>query len=81
VRIDSRPAKRPIFLAVHRLEDSVYYKRLDPAAFRLLLALRDGRSLAAACDRAFRGAKGASAADAGKVREWFATWTRFGWLC
>ena len=81
LRLDARPSRNPIFLAVHRLENSVYYKRLEPGAFRLLVALRTGKSLADACGAAFIGSKNLPEADASLVREWFSAWTQFGWLC
>ena len=81
LRIDARPSRSPIFLAVHRLENSVYYKRLEPGAFRLLVALRSGQSLADACGVAFIGSKNLPETDASQVREWFLAWMQFGWLC
>ena len=81
VRLDARPARKPVFLAVHRLGNSVYYKRIEPEAHRLLLALRAGKSLADACGSAFFGTKNLPETDAAKVREWFSVWTQFGWLC
>ena len=81
VRLDARPSRKPIFLAVHRLENSVYYKRLDAEAYRLLMAVREGRSLADACGSAFFGTKKLPESNAAKVRGWFSSWTQFGWLC
>ena len=80
-RIAARPSRRPIHLAVHRHELAVYYKRLDPAAYRLLIALRDGTTLADACASAFAGSKDLPAANAEKIQLWFATWMQLGWLC
>ncbi|HUZ07539.1 MAG TPA: DNA-binding domain-containing protein, partial [Candidatus Paceibacterota bacterium] len=37
------------FLAVHRFQDLVYYKRLEPGQFRLLSALQSGATLEKAC--------------------------------
>ena len=81
LRLDARPSRNPVHLAVHRLENSVYYKRLEPGAFRLLVALRAGQSLADACGAAFIGSKNLPETDASLVREWFSAWTQFGWLC
>ena len=81
VRLDARPVRIPILLAVHRLENSVYYKRLEPEAYRLLRALREGQSIADACGSAFFGTKNLPETNAAKVREWFSAWTQFGWLC
>ncbi len=80
-RIASRPSRRPVHLAVHRLNLAVYYKRLEPEAYRLLTALRDGATLADACDAAFAGSRDLPEANAEKIRHWFAMWVEFGWLC
>lgn len=75
-----RPAAEPIYLAVHRFELDVYYRRLDQAAYLLLTALRRGHTLGSALDmilenRSWRGA------DAAKtLQSWFAAWSRLGWL-
>lgn len=77
VRVRRVPQPRPerVFLAVHRLNNRLYYKRLDSAAFKVLVALRDGAPLVRAIARAGRRAKPEI------VQEWFATWTKLGWLC
>ncbi|WP_009963087.1 DNA-binding domain-containing protein [Verrucomicrobium spinosum] len=77
-----RPALRRehVWLAVHRYENTIYFKRLDLEAFRLLAALRDGRTLSEALELAL--------ADAdphldwgGRIRGMFETWAALGWLC
>lgn len=78
--IRSKPSPEPIHLAVHRVDCSVYYKRLAPQAFTLLNALRDGMTLADACEHAFAHASTPPEENAEKLREWFAVWTRLGWL-
>lgn len=78
IRLTARPGREPIFIAAHRVDLSVYFKRLEPAAYRLLLALRSGETLADACGIAFPDPAPADAAT--KIQTWFATWTRFGWL-
>jgi hypothetical protein len=79
-RLTAEPLRTPIHLAVHRVDLSVYFKRLEPEAARLLTALRDGEPLATACETAF--ADSPPRLDAAeKVQTWFATWMRLGWLC
>jgi hypothetical protein len=82
VRLKSRSLRDPLFLAVHRVSFSVYYKRLTPLAYELLRALRDGQTLEAACETAII-ASGEITPDeaAGQIREWFSTFTSLGWLC
>jgi hypothetical protein len=77
-----KPRWKPetIFLAVHRHNDTVFYKRLEPAAFRMLSAFRAKAAIAEACQQL--GAMGGDPADAGaKVKTWFASWASLGWLC
>jgi len=76
-----RRRRTPIHLAVHRVNYSVYYKRLDPEAYRLLVALRDGSTLEDACSIAFAGSKELPAQSAARIQEWFARWMEFGWFC
>lgn len=81
LRLQARTSAAPIYLAVHRVEFSVYYKRLEPGAWVLLQALGRGLTLEAACADAFADARESEEEMAGKIQGWFATWTRFGWLC
>jgi hypothetical protein len=82
----SRPAARPrlprparTFVAVHRQENMLYFKRLDPEAYAILTALRDGRTLSAACTAALRDAD-PDIDWATRVQEWFRTWQSLGWF-
>ena len=81
VRVTVRASRTPIFLAVHRVNFSVYYKRLDPEAYRLLLALRGGATLEAACGEAFADSKELPEQSAERIQGWFARWMEFGWFC
>lgn len=65
--------KTPIFIAVHRFDNSVYYRRIEPEAFRILSALRRGDTMAAALE--------AGIADQDSISRWFAIWSELGWLC
>ena len=78
IRLTAKPSRTPIHIAVHRVDLSVYYKRLEPGAYRLLAALHGGRTLADACEAAFVRTAPADAAE--KIQAWFATWIRLGWL-
>ncbi|MEK7951324.1 HvfC/BufC N-terminal domain-containing protein [Luteolibacter soli] len=81
VRLKAKIASSPIHLVVHRSELRVYYKRLEPEAFRLLAALQAGENLGAACEIAFAGSAEAVEEIPGKVQTWFSAWMSFGWLC
>lgn len=65
---------KTVFLAVHRHQDTVYYKRLDAGQFQLLSAFKANASLEEAC-----GNLGES--DANKVQSWFQSWAALGWFC
>jgi len=76
-----RRSRTPIHLAVHRVNFSVYYKRLDSEAYHILLALRAGSTLDEACASAFAGSKELPTQSAARIQEWFARWMEFGWFC
>lgn len=76
----AKPPPAPIFIAVHRMEFSVYYKRLDAEAFTLLEALRNGATVADACEEAFKSSNSDELQAAELVGDWFNTWMRLGWL-
>lgn len=74
-----KPAQ--IFLAVHRIDYSVYFRRLDQEEYSILTALQRGNTLGAAIEAAFR--KSAVAPDQRpvQVQTWFQTWAALGWFC
>jgi hypothetical protein len=69
-----------LHIAVHRVDNQLYYKRLEPEAARLLRALKAGQTLAEACAGAFVRSKLEPEEQAEKIRTWFALWMRLGWL-
>jgi Putative DNA-binding domain len=73
------PKPETIYLAVHRRNNGVYYKRLEPAQFQLLSALHRGDTL----DKALAGFSPRQAATltAEKIRSWFEDWSALGWFC
>jgi hypothetical protein len=74
------PEPKKIYLAVHRSENSVWYKRLEPRAYAICSALRKGLTLQAACARALRHGK-ADENFGATLQAWFAQWASFGWFC
>ncbi len=71
----------PIFLAVHRLDEDVYFRRLDGEEFAILSALHAGKTLHAAIASAWRSSPIAVADRAAHVEKWFHTWSALGWFC
>lgn len=69
--------KREIFLAVHRHDHSVYYKRLEQAQFRLLSSFQAGSTVAEAC----QDLAASTLTDVSKIQSWFQSWAALGWFC
>jgi hypothetical protein len=74
-----RLKRKTNFLAVHRYQDSVYYKRLEPGQFRLLSALQSGATLEKACAK-LAGLK-ISGNPGRMIQKWFSSWAALGWFC
>ena len=72
---------RQIFLAVHRRNDMVYYRRIEADEYRLLGALRDGRPIGGAIRYAFENSPASTNEQRSKLETWFAAWAELGWLC
>jgi hypothetical protein len=70
-----------IFLVVHRIDNSVYFRRIEAEEFAVLGALRQGKTLEKAINAAFR--KSAIPPDerAASVKQWFQNWAALGWFC
>ena len=69
-----------IFLAVHRAEFSVHYRRLEPGEFAVLAGLQRGLSIGDAIESALADRAGEDGDCAAKVQEWFGIWSKLGWL-
>lgn len=70
-----------IFLAVHRYQDAVYYRRIDRQQFLMLVALKQEHSLAAAIEAAFAGTRVSAEERVRRIREYFAHASELGWFC
>jgi hypothetical protein len=81
VRKVARQKPQAIFLVVHRVHYSVYFKRVEPEAFKFLKALREGKSLSAAVVLAFQGCDIPESRLLGIVQSWFENWSSLGWFC
>ncbi len=71
----------PIYLAVYRLDEDVYFRRLEREEFVILSALQAGRSLNAAIDAALHKSPLVAEERAAQVEKWFRTWSALGWFC
>jgi hypothetical protein len=70
-----------IALAVHRMDCSVYFRRLEHEEYLLLDALRQGKRLEKAVEQAFCESKIAGEELPGLVQRWFHHWAALGWFC
>ncbi len=75
---DLAPAE--LFLALHRHENSVYYKRLHAEDFRMLELLQRGETLEAAIRAGFEESSIPEDEQAAFLEEAFQTWASLGWF-
>jgi hypothetical protein len=81
VRAVAKLEPAEIFLAVHRLDYSVYFRRIESEEFALLNALRNGKTVELAIELAFRRSSIPAADRATIVQHSFQTWAALGWFC
>jgi hypothetical protein len=74
------PRSERIHLAVHRYENSLYYKRLEPGAYACLTALSHGASMEDSCILALKHLKETGVNERTQLAEWFRDWAILGWL-
>ena len=70
-----------ISLVVHRFDFSVYYKRVEVEAFRLLRAIEDRTPLGEALAMAFAESSATTTEQANLIQSWFLNWSELGWFC
>ena len=70
-----------IFLVVHRIDNSVYFRRIEAEEFAVLSALRQGKTLEKAVNAAFRKSSIPLGELAASVQQWFQNWATLGWFC
>ncbi len=72
---------RPTWLAAHRVDLSVYYRRLEREEYQILTAIRQGLALAQAIEPGFANSRISANRQAEKVQAWFGAWAELGWIC
>jgi hypothetical protein len=80
VRAVARLKPGAIFLAVHRLDFSVYFRRLEREEFVILSELHKGKTLSRAIESAFRGSSIEMDERPSHVQRWFHAWAALGWF-
>jgi hypothetical protein len=75
------PKRKRIHLAVHRHDNDLYYKRLDPEGFVILTALRAGASVEDACLQGLSSTKRTGVDWNEEIKAYFNNWASLGWFC
>jgi hypothetical protein len=70
----------PVYLGIHRLENTVYFRRLEREEFAILSALQRGRTLERAIVAGFRSSRIPAAEQATQATTWFRNWSSLGWF-
>lgn len=78
--VEGLQSKR-IFLVVHRIDFSVYFRRIEREEYAMLSALRSGKTLECAIAQAFQCSSIREFDRAGYVRNCFQNWATLGWFC
>jgi hypothetical protein len=80
-RAASLPKRERVCLAVHRFENELFYKRLEPEAFAILRAIATGKTLEESCVQALSQTKRRNIDWPARIQEWFNDWSALGWFC
>jgi len=73
--------QREVYLAVHRVYGSVYYKELQREAYEALTAISRGKALDQAITAPFATSRLTNDKQIELIQDWFSTWGELGWLC
>ena len=73
--------RRATWLAAHRVDLTVYYRRLEREEFLTLAWIRQGMPLAEAIAAGFQNSRMAESRRPQRVRDWFGAWAELGWIC
>jgi hypothetical protein len=76
-----RLSRRPTWVAAHRIENAVYYRRLEREEFLTLTLLRSGLALGEALETGLRDSAKPESRRPALVRAWFGHWAELGWIC
>ena len=80
IRRSSLPRPRKVYLAVYRLNGTVYFKRLTRDAFALLQALGEGKPLEKAIEASLLRTRRNVDHVSAQLQEWFQDWSYLGWF-
>ena len=74
------PQRQRVYLAVYRMDQQVYFKRLTRRAFSLVHSLGQGKPLTAAIEGSTHCTPRSAHRAQEQLREWFENWSSLGWL-
>jgi hypothetical protein len=77
----TRMKRERIYLAVHRIDFAVYYRRIAAEEYGLLNALREGQPFGRAIQTGFKDSPITNGEQPSMLEQWFAAWAELGWLC
>lgn len=73
--------QRATWVAAHRVELSVYYRRLEREEYVTLSAIARGTPLGEAIAAGLSEARDPERKHVERIQRWFATWAELGWIC
>jgi hypothetical protein len=73
--------REDVYVAVHRVDEWVYYRRMDADEFRLLDALGGGKPVGEALESVFGDSDLPLEELRAKIEGWFRAWAESGWFC
>ena len=73
--------RRATWVAAHRVDNVVYYRRLEREEYLTLSALRAGSSLGDALEAGLSDTRKPASRLPALIRSWFAHWAELGWIC
>jgi hypothetical protein len=76
-----KPKRGRVYVAVHRYDNALYYKRIEKEACLLLHALQRGATLEEACQEVLADDTQVPDTWISKITDWFRVWAELGWFC
>jgi hypothetical protein len=73
--------RRSTWVAAHRVDNAVYYRRLEREEFQTLEAICAGQPLGEALETGFRDSGKPEVRRPALVGTWFGHWAELGWIC
>ena len=75
------PKPERTYLAVHRFDNMLYFKRLEREGYAILDALANGCTVEEACVQAVEQSTRTNADWQALIKEWFDNWAALAWFC